>query len=58
MRELEFEVQAIAAGACSRVLEQINLGSQAWFSGFLARKRRHSKMLVFHIVDIQVLSKI
>lgn len=54
-RQLEFSLQALAAGSCSRLLEQVSLGSSAWFSGFLAPRRRHSKTLVFHIIDFKVL---
>lgn len=58
MRSVELEIEAIAIGAPSQVLAQVSLGTQAWFSGFIARKRRQSRMLVFHINDIQVVSQI
>lgn len=56
-RQLEFVLNAFAAGSCGEKLEKISLGSLAWFTGFLAQKRRNSKMLVFHITDFQILSK-
>ncbi|MCC7006599.1 MAG: primosomal replication protein N [Ottowia sp.] len=56
-RQIEFELAAIAAGICGQQLGQTDLGVCMRSTGFLARKHRNSKMLVFHIVDYQVLPK-
>lgn len=45
------EVAALAAGDISSRLNQADLGGTFRFKGFLARKNRNSKSLVFHIVD-------
>jgi len=50
-RLVEFEVAAIAAGEISGRFSQADLGGTFQFSGFLARKSRNSKSLIFHIVD-------
>jgi primosomal replication protein N len=50
-RLVEFEVAAIAAGEISGRLSQAELGGTYRFTGFLARKNRNSKSLVFHITD-------
>lgn len=51
-RLVEVEVSAIAAGGVAAQFEQLPLGMQHAFSGFLARKNRNSKTLVFHIIDM------
>lgn len=50
-RQVEFEIPAIAAGEISGRFCQIELGLPQQFTGFLARKSRNSKSLVFHIID-------
>jgi primosomal replication protein N len=50
-RLIEFEVAAIAAGEISGRFNQAELGGSFRFTGFLARKNRNSKSLVFHIID-------
>jgi primosomal replication protein N len=50
-RLVEFEVSAIAAGEISGRFNQAQLGGTYSFTGFLARKSRNSKSLVFHIID-------
>jgi primosomal replication protein N len=50
-RLIEFEVIAIAAGEISGQFNQAKLGMEYDFSGFMARKNRNSKSLVFHITD-------
>lgn len=51
-RLVEFEVAALAAGEISGRFNQAELGATFEFTGFLARKNRNSKSLVFHINDI------
>jgi primosomal replication protein N len=51
-RLVEFEIAALAAGEISGRFHQAELGASYQFSGFLARKNRNSKSLVFHILDI------
>jgi len=50
-RQVEFEMPAIAAGEISGRMARAELGASYQFTGFLARKNRNSKSLVFHIID-------
>lgn len=50
-RQVEFEIAAIAAGEISQRFLEIELASPMVFIGFLARKNRNSKSLVFHITE-------
>ena len=50
-RLTEFEITALAAGEISGRFGQAELGSVHRFTGFLAKKSRNSKSLVFHIID-------
>ena len=50
-RLVEFEMSAFAAGEISGRFASAELGSAYQFTGFLARKNRTSKALVFHIID-------
>jgi primosomal replication protein N len=52
-RQVDFEITAIAAGLISKRFLEIQLGVLMVFTGFLARKNRNSKSLVFHITDFQ-----
>ena len=52
-RLIEFEIAALAAGEISGRFNQAELGGTFQFTGFLARKNRNSKSLVFHIVDFE-----
>jgi primosomal replication protein N len=42
---------AVAAGEISGRFARAELGAALQFTGFLARKNRNSKALVFHIID-------
>ena len=53
-RLVEFEIAALAAGEISGRFNQAELGGTFQFTGFLARKSRNSKSLVFHIVDFDI----
>jgi len=53
-RLIEFEMTAVAAGEISGRFSQADLGTTYTFTGFLARKNRNSKSLVFHIADFDV----
>ena len=55
-RQVEFEVAAIAAGTIADLLERAELGEVFRFTGFMARKNRNSKALVFHLTDIETIS--
>ena len=50
-RLVEFEIPALAAGEISGRFSQAELGAAQVFTGFLAKKNRSSKSLVFHIID-------
>lgn len=51
-RLVEFEIAAIAAGEISGRFNQAELGGTFQFTGFMARKNRNSKSLIFHITEI------
>ncbi|HEV7616540.1 MAG TPA: primosomal replication protein N [Burkholderiaceae bacterium] len=51
-RLVEFEIAAIAAGEISGRFNQAELGGTFQFTGFLARKNRNSKSLIFHVTEI------
>ena len=53
-RLVEFEIAALAAGEISGRFNQAELGKAFQFTGFLARKNRNSKSLVFHIIDFEI----
>jgi primosomal replication protein N len=55
-RLTEFEILALAAGEISGRFSQAQLGGLYQFTGFLARKSRNSKSLVFHIIDFSAVS--
>lgn len=50
-RQVEFDIAAMAAGEISGRLNKASLGANFRFTGFLARRNRNSKSVVFHIVD-------
>lgn len=52
-RLVEFEIAAIAAGEISGRFAQAQLDMAYRFTGFMARKNRNSKSLVFHITDFE-----
>ena len=52
-RLIEFEVDAVAVGEISGRFNRIELGQLHRFTGFMARKNRNSKSLVFHIVGFE-----
>jgi primosomal replication protein N len=52
-RLVELEITALAAGEISGKFNQAELGKTFEFSGFLARKNRNSKSLVFHVLDFE-----
>lgn len=52
-RLVEFEIAAVAAGEISGRFSQAELGGTYQFTGFLARKSRNSKSLVFHLTDFE-----
>jgi len=51
-RLVEFEISALAVGEISGRLGQLELGQLYQFTGFMARKNRNSKSLIFHLIDI------
>lgn len=53
VRQVEFTIAAMAAGHISGVIAGLSLGDVARFSGFLARKNRSAKSLVFHITECE-----
>jgi primosomal replication protein N len=55
-RQVGFELRAIAAGTIADRLERAQMGALFRFSGFMARKNRNSKALVFHLTDFELIS--
>jgi primosomal replication protein N len=55
-RKVEFEIAALAAGEISGRFNLVELGNSYRFTGFLTRKSRNSKSLVFHIIDFSLLT--
>lgn len=53
LRTLNFEINAVAVGKLSADMQTLQAEQQAQFTGFLARKNRNSKSLVFHVTDIK-----
>jgi primosomal replication protein N len=56
-RQVDLEIAAIAAGEISGKVNQAELGEMFLFTGFLARKNRNSKSLVFHITGFEALTE-
>jgi primosomal replication protein N len=52
-RLVEFEMSAMAAGEICDRLNRQELGKDYRFTGFLARRNRNSRSLVFHITDFE-----
>jgi primosomal replication protein N len=50
-RMVEFEIPALAVGEISGQFDRADLGGTFQFTGFMARKNRNSRTLVFHIID-------
>ena len=55
-RSISFEIAALAAGEISGRLDSAALGKLFVFTGFLARKNRNSRSLIFHITDFEAYS--
>ncbi|MDE2428198.1 MAG: primosomal replication protein N [Burkholderiales bacterium] len=53
-RLVEFEIQALAAGEISSRFDSLAMDVDVEFTGFLARKNRNSKSLVFHVTDFEI----
>jgi primosomal replication protein N len=56
-RQVELTMQAVAAGEASGQLENCQMGVEALFTGFLAKKHRNARTLVFHITALQDIGK-
>ena len=52
-RQIEFDIPALAAGEIAGAFNQAALGEVFQFTGFLARKSRNSRTLIFHILHIE-----
>lgn len=55
-RTSEFEIAAVAAGEISGRFDAAPLGGVYRFTGFLNKKTRNSKSLVFHIIDFSAVT--
>lgn len=56
-RQLEFAIAAMGIGPVGQRLERMPLGTLLDCEGFLARKHRNSKALVFHITGCKAFEK-
>ncbi|TWG79637.1 restart primosome assembly protein PriB [Cupriavidus gilardii J11] len=56
-RQVEFAIAAMGVGAIGQKLERTPLGTLLDCEGFLARKHRNSKALVFHITGCKAFVK-
>ena len=56
-RQVEMTLSAVAAGAASGKLESTAMGVETLFTGFLAKKNRNARTLVFHITELQDIGK-
>jgi len=56
-RQVELTMQAVAAGEASGRLERVEMGVETLFTGFLAKKNRNARTLVFHITELQDIGK-
>jgi len=56
-RQVEFAIVAMGIGAVGQRLERLPLGALIDCEGFLARKHRNSKALVFHITRCKAFEK-
>jgi primosomal replication protein N len=52
-RQVEFEIAAVVVGEISGKFCQAELGVAFQFTGFLARKSRNSKSLIFHVTNFE-----
>ncbi|MEA3120791.1 MAG: primosomal replication protein [Paraburkholderia sp.] len=57
VRQVELTMPALAAGAASGRLESCEMGVEMLFTGFLAKKNRNARTLVFHITELQDVGK-
>ncbi len=56
-RQVEFHIAAVAAGSIGQEIGRLPLGSMMEWDGFMARRHRNSKALVFHITGCKVFAK-
>ncbi|MBN4665960.1 primosomal replication protein N [Pandoraea nosoerga] len=56
-RQTEFSIPAVAIGPISAKVTALGLGRPAQWAGFLAKKHRNSRTLVFHITALQEFEK-
>jgi primosomal replication protein N len=52
-RQVQFEITALGAGEIAGRFNAAELGREFKFVGFIARKGRNSKGLVFHVRDFE-----
>lgn len=56
-RQVELTIEAVAAGEASAALAASEMGKVLLFTGFLAKKHRNARTLVFHITALQDIGK-
>jgi len=53
-RDVSLEISALFAGAVAESADRIALGTRLRVRGFLARRRRDSKVLVLHVTEFEL----
>lgn len=56
-RQIEFLIAAVAMGVMGQELDRMALGTVMEWQGFMARRHRNSKALVFHITGCKEFAK-
>ena len=54
-RKVELEVPAVFAGSAARRAERLELGCRLQVTGFLAPKRKQSKLLSLHVTEFELI---
>jgi len=53
-RQVELEITAVAMGELANDLNRLLLGKPHRFTGFLAKKSRNSRNIVYHITEFEL----
>ena len=53
-RDVSLEISALFAGSVAESADRLALGSTLRVRGFLARRRRDSKVLVLHVTEFEL----
>ncbi|HVL08145.1 MAG TPA: primosomal replication protein N [Burkholderiaceae bacterium] len=56
-RQIEFHIAAVAVGSIGQEVDRMPLGTMMEWEGFMARRHRNSKALVYHITGCKEFAK-